>query len=65
MLQFRECEKETKTKAFSKQGLKLKVKQTPEDVLLGRVVHRVGEAGGGDFGHQEVSLRTAQADLRL
>lgn len=34
MLQFRECEKETKTKAFSKEGLKQRAKQTPEDVSL-------------------------------
>ena len=32
MTKFRECEKETKTKAFSKEGLKQPSKQTPQDV---------------------------------
>ena len=32
MQKFRECEKETKTKALSKEGLKLQNKQNPEDV---------------------------------
>lgn len=35
MLKFRECEKETKTKAFSKEGLKQPSKQTPQDVAIG------------------------------
>lgn len=34
MLKFRECEKETKTKAFSKEGLKQPSKQTPQDVRI-------------------------------
>lgn len=32
MAKCRECEKETKTKAFSKEGLRQPSKQTPEDV---------------------------------
>ena len=32
MERFRECEKETKTKAFSKEGLRQQSKQNPEDV---------------------------------
>lgn len=32
MEQFRECEKETKTKAFSKEGLRQPSKQNPHDV---------------------------------
>ena len=38
MLKFRECEKETKTKAFSKEGLKQPSKQTPQDVAIGVMV---------------------------
>ena len=38
MLKFRECEKETKTKAFSKEGLKQPSKQTPQDVIMGSLV---------------------------
>lgn len=34
MQKFRECEKETKTKAFSKEGLRQPSKQTPEDVFM-------------------------------
>lgn len=34
MQKFRECEKETKTKAFSKEGLRQPNKQTPEDVYM-------------------------------
>lgn len=37
MLKFRECERETKTKAFSKEGLKQPSKQTPQDVTVGYV----------------------------
>lgn len=32
MYSFRDCEKETKTKAYSKEGLKLPNKQTPQEV---------------------------------
>lgn len=32
MKEFKECEKETKTKAFSKEGLKQKSRQNPQNV---------------------------------
>lgn len=46
MLKFRECEKETKTKAFSKEGLKQPSKQTPQDVAIGFFLCSLGKASG-------------------
>ena len=43
MLKFRECERETKTKAFSKEGLKQPSKQTPQDVTVGCVAYEIGK----------------------
>lgn len=44
MLKFRECERETKTKAFSKEGLKQPSKQTPQDVTFYGFFYGIGKA---------------------
>ena len=54
MQKFRECEKETKTKAFSKEGLKLPNKQNPEDVKRFRKDWWIGKARRSGFQYQQV-----------
>ena len=54
MQKFRECEKETKTKAFSKEGLKLPNKQNPEDVKRVRKGLGIGKARRSGFKYQQV-----------
>lgn len=50
MQKFRECERETKTKAFSKEGLKQPSKQTPQDVVVSYVGYGLGKTTGSTRG---------------
>ena len=65
MAKFRECEKETKTKAFSKEGLRQPSKQTPEDVFLWVIKWNIGKAWRSNIWILSIDFRVKERDRRL